>query len=121
MSGTADARAETAGAVVDRFNAAWDAHDLDVALEMISGDCVFDSTSPAPDGQRFTGKAAIRAAWKPIFDDPASQFTAEESFAAGSRVVVRWRYDWAGGHVREVDVFAVRDGKITEKLAYVKG
>ena len=121
MTETAHGRAETAGSVVDRFNAAWDAHDLDAAVEMISDDCVFDATSPTPDGQRFTGKAAIRAAWKPIFDDPDSRFTAEESFATGSRVVVRWRYDWPGGHVRGVDVYAVRDGKIAEKLAYVKG
>lgn len=110
-----------AGEVVGRFNAAWNSHDLDAALEMVSDDCVFESTSPPPDGGRFTGKAAIRAAWKPIFDDLASHFTAEDSFAAGPRVTVRWRYDWAGGHVRGVDVFTVRDGKVTEKLAYVKG
>jgi ketosteroid isomerase-like protein len=121
MTETADAAAETASAIVERFNAAWDAHDLDAALEMITDDCVFDSTSPPPDGERFTGKAAIRAAWKPIFEDTASHFTAEESFTAGSRVVVRWRYDWAGGHVRGVDLFTVRDGKVAEKLAYVKG
>jgi hypothetical protein len=121
MTGTADARSEAASAVVGRFNAAWNNHDLDAALAMISDDCVFDATSPAPDGNRFTGKAAIGAAWKPIFGDPSSCFTAEESFTAGSRVVVRWRYDWAGGHVRGIDVYTVQDGKITEKLAYVKG
>jgi ketosteroid isomerase-like protein len=121
MTPSADARAEAAGTLVDRFNAAWNDHDLAAALEMISDDCVFDSTSPAPDGQRFTGKDALRAAWKPIFDDPVSHFTAEETFTAGSRVVVRWRYDWSGGHVRGVDVLTVKDGKITEKLAYVKG
>lgn len=120
-AGTADAGAEAAGEVVDRFNAAWNGHDLDAALEMVSDDCVFESTSPPPDGERCTGKAAIRAAWKPIFDDTASHFTTEDSFAAGPRVAVRWRYDWAGGHVRGVDVFTVRDGKVTEKLAYVKG
>ena len=121
MTGQANAQVEAAGAVVGRFNAAWDDHDLDAALEMISDDCVFDATSPAPDGARFTGKAAIRAAWKPIFDDPSSHFTAEDSFAADPHVVVRWRYDWPGGHVRGVDVFTVADGKITSKLAYVKG
>jgi hypothetical protein len=36
-------------------------------------------------------------------------------------VVQRWRYDWAGGHVRGIDVFTVSGGKVTEKLAYVKG
>jgi ketosteroid isomerase-like protein len=121
MTEKANDRVESAEAVIGRFNAAWNDHDLDAALEMISDRCVLDSTSPAPDGQRFTGKAVIRAAWKPIFDDPASHFTEEESFTVGSRVVVRWRYNWSGGHVRGVDVFTVADGKVTEKLAYVKG
>jgi ketosteroid isomerase-like protein len=113
--------AESPAAVVSRFNQAWDAHDLDAALAMTTEDCVFDSTSPAPDGSRHVGHAALAAAWKPIFDDRASSFTAEDSFAAGSRVVVLWRYDWDGGHVRGIDVFTVRDGKVAEKLAYVKG
>lgn len=113
--------AESAAAVVGRFNAAWNAHDLDAALALTSADCVFESTSPAPDGQRSVGHAAIRAAWKSIFDDVASHFTVEDSFTAGPRVVQRWRYDWAGGHVRGIDVITVSDGKVTEKLAYVKG
>jgi len=28
---------------------------------------------------------------------------------------------WASGHVRGVDVFRVRDGRVAEKLCYVKG
>jgi hypothetical protein len=113
--------AESAAAVVGRFNVAWNDHDLTAALAMTSADCVFESTSPAPDGQRCVGHAAIRAAWKPIFDDVASHFTVEDSFTAGPRVVQRWRYDWAGGHVRGIDVITVSDSKVTEKLAYVKG
>jgi ketosteroid isomerase-like protein len=107
--------------VVNRFNAAWGAHDLDGALALISDDCVFESTSPAPDGVRHVGHDAIRTAWAPIFDDANSQFTVEESFVADNRLVQRWRYEWADGHIRGVDVFAVRDGFVTEKLAYVKG
>jgi hypothetical protein len=32
-----------------------------------------------------------------------------------------WCYSWDGGHVRGVDMFRVRDGKVAEKLSYVKG
>jgi hypothetical protein len=122
MSTTAGSAAtgESAAAVVSKFNVAWGAHDLAGALALTSDDCVFESTSP-PDGERSTGREAVEAAWQPIFADTASKFTVEETIAAGSRVVQRWRYDWAGGHVRGVDVFTVRDGKVTEKLAYVKG
>lgn len=118
---TGPPRLDDAAAVVRRFNAAWDGHDLAGALALISDDCVFDATSPAPDGERHVGPAAIAAAWKPIFDDLESRFTVEYSFAAGDHVVQRWRYDWAGGHVRGIDVFTVKDGKVTEKIAYVKG
>lgn len=112
---------QTAAEVVDRFNTAWSAHDLDAVLALTSEDCVFESTSPVPDGGRYVGHAAIRVAWKPIFDDVASRFTVEDSFSADSHVVQRWRYEWTGGHVRGVDLFTVEDGMVTEKLAYVKG
>ena len=121
MTTASDVAAEPAAAIVGRFNAVWNDHDLTAALALTSADCVFESTSPAPDGQRCIGHAAIRAAWKPIFDDVASHFTVEDSFTAGTRVVQRWRYDWAGGHVRGIDVITVENGSVTEKLAYVKG
>jgi ketosteroid isomerase-like protein len=107
--------------VVERFGAAWAAHDLDGALSMLTPDCVFDATGPAPDGAAHKGLDEIRAAWQAIFDDVHARFEAEETFAAGDRVVQRWRYVWGDGHVRGVDLFRVRDGKVAEKLSYVKG
>jgi hypothetical protein len=107
--------------VVDRFNTAWNAHDLDGALALITSDCVFESTSPAPDGIRHVGPDLIRIAWAPIFEDVKSHFAVEASFVAGDRVVQQWRYDWGDGHIRGIDVIRVRDGLVAEKLAYVKG
>lgn len=107
--------------VVQAFGTAWANHDLEATLSFLSEDCVFDATGPAPDGAQHIGPGEIRRAWKAIFDDALSQFEAEETFEAGDRVVQRWRYSWEGGHVRGVDLFKVRDGKIAEKLSYVKG
>ncbi|MEA3218555.1 MAG: hypothetical protein QOJ19_4711 [Acidimicrobiia bacterium] len=107
--------------VVRAFGAAWGAHDLEGTLALVTEDCVFDATGPPPDGTRCVGRDAIRTAWQPIFDDVASRFEEEEILAAGDRVVQCWRYSWDGGHVRGVDVFRVRDGKVAEKLSYVKG
>jgi ketosteroid isomerase-like protein len=107
--------------VVARFGAAWAAHDLDAALALVTDDCVFDNTDPAPDGARFVGREEIRRAWTPIFDDASSLFEPEETFAAGDRVIQLWRYSWSGGHVRGVDVMRVRGGQVAEKLSYVKG
>jgi len=54
---------DDAATVIREFNAAWADHDLAAALALTSDDCVFESTSPAPDGQRYVGRAAIGAAW----------------------------------------------------------
>jgi len=108
-------------AVVEAFGAAWADHDLDAAMALITDDCVFDNTDPAPDGTRYVGHAAIRGAWSPIFEDPTTRFDQEEMFSVDDRVVQLWRYTWSDGHVRGVDVFRVRDGKVAEKYSYVKG
>jgi ketosteroid isomerase-like protein len=107
--------------VVEAFGTAWADHDLDAALALVTDDCVFDATGPAPDGASHVGPHAIRRAWQAIFDDAGSRFEAEETFASDDRVVQLWRYSWDGGHVRGVDVFKIRDGKVAEKLSYVKG
>ncbi|MCW2540956.1 MAG: hypothetical protein JWN95_2681 [Frankiales bacterium] len=108
-------------ALVQRFNVAWNEHDLPAALALISDDCVFDATSPAPDGTRVVGPAAIRAVWEPIFADAHSRFSVEDAITAADHVVQRWRYDWDGGHIRGIDLITVAAGRITAKLAYVKG
>jgi ketosteroid isomerase-like protein len=107
--------------VVEVFGAAWSEHDLAAALDLVTDDCVFDATGPAPDGTSFVGRAALRTAWQPIFSDESSRFEEEEMFGVGDRVVQRWRYSWNGGHVRGVDVYLIRDDKIAEKRSYVKG
>jgi ketosteroid isomerase-like protein len=110
-----------AASVVAAFGAAWGAHDLETALSMITDDCVFEATGPAPDGVQHKGRDEIRQAWQPIFDDTDSRFEVEDSIACGDRVIERWRYSWNGGHIRGVDLFRVRDGLVSEKFAYVKG
>jgi ketosteroid isomerase-like protein len=107
--------------LMDAFNAAWNAHDLAAAIELCTEDVVFETTFPAPDGRRVEGRAAVQEEWLPIFGDVEGRFDLEEIFAADDRVVQRWRYAWATGHVRGVDVVTLRSGRIAEKLSYVKG
>jgi uncharacterized protein (TIGR03086 family) len=108
-------------AAVDRFGAAFDAKDVDAIMASMTSDCVFESTAP-PDGQHHVGPDAVRAAWDSFFAAAGDhRFTTEARFAAGDRVVVQWRYDWADGHVRGVDLIRVRGGLVAEKSAYVKG
>lgn len=114
-------------AAIERFNAAFNRHDVDAVMAAMTEDCVFESTCPPPDGVRHVGQAAVRAVWQELFrGSPDVRFTAEETFAMDDRCVVRWlmRYTGEDGsprRLRGVDVFRVRDGKVAEKLAYVKG
>ncbi len=119
--GGAGADGTDAVRVVEAFNEVWGAHDLDGCLAMLTEGCVFDATGPAPDGVVSVGRDQIRAAWQPIFDDPAATFDVEEIVGLGNWVVQRWRYSWGTGHVRGIDLFAVVGDKINEKRSYVKG
>jgi ketosteroid isomerase-like protein len=111
---------------VERFNAAFNRHDVDAIMYCMTQDCVFENTRPAPDGTRLVGQAAVRRFWEEFFArSPQARFDTEDLFAAGDRCVVRWVYHWVrdgkAGHVRGVDVFRVRDGQVAEKCSYVKG
>lgn len=109
------------------LGAAFGAGDVDAIMAQMTPDCVFESTSPAPDGGRFEGADAVREQWARLFSDTTEPlFETEESFVLGDRAVVRWKFSWLQpdgerGHVRGVDVLRLRDGKVAEKLSYVKG
>jgi ketosteroid isomerase-like protein len=111
---------------VDRFNEAFNRHDADALALWLTEDTVFEDTSPAPDGRRIVGKAAVVAFWRDWFPrNPDARFEAEEVIVSGDRAVVLWVYrkmrNGQPWHLRGVDVFTVRDGKVAAKLAYVKG
>lgn len=113
-------------AVVDRFNEAFNRHDADAVASLLTDDTVFEDTSPAPDGRRIEGKAAVAEFWRGWFARNAdAKFEAEEMFVSGDRAVVRWVYrkmrNGQPWHLRGVDLFTVREGKVAAKLAYVKG
>lgn len=96
-------------------------------MALMTEDCVFENTYPPPDGACLEGAAAVRAYWHELFQQsPHAHFAVEDVFACAERAVLRWRYSWlaadgSAGHVRGVDIFRVRDGKVAEKLSYVKG
>jgi ketosteroid isomerase-like protein len=109
-------------ATIERFNDAFNRHDIDAIMALMAEDVVFENTSPAPDGERHEGQAAVRAVWEQFFAaSPSAHFEVEETIGLGEHCAVRWRYSWGDGHIRGVDIFRVRDGKVAEKLSYVKG
>lgn len=127
MSPARMSRLESAIRVVLEFNEAFNRHDVAGMMQLMSDDCIFENTSPAPDGAVYSGKEVVTRFWQDFFrESPQAHIEIEEIFSLGERCMMRWRYSWvdmAGdkGHVRGVDVFRVRNGFIREKLSYVKG
>jgi len=112
--------------VIDRFNAAFNQHDADALESLLTADTVFEDTSPPPDGRRIVGRSAVVEFWRAWFaKNTDAAFAAEEVIVCGDRAAVLWVYrklrDGQPWHLRGVDVFTMRDGKVAAKLAYVKG
>jgi ketosteroid isomerase-like protein len=111
---------------VERFNEAFSRHDADALATLLTDDTVFEDTSPAPDGRRIEGKSTVVTFWREWFMRNAdAHFEAEDTIVSGNRATVLWVYrkmrNGQPWHLRGVDIFTVRDGKIAAKLAYVKG
>src|SRR5215468_3514475 len=92
---------------------------------LLTDDTVFEDTSPAPDGRRVEGKKAVGKFWRGWFArNPDAKFEAEEMIVSGNRATVLWVYrkmrNGQPWHIRGVDLFSVKDNKVTAKLAYVK-
>lgn len=127
MSPTRMSRIESAVRIVLAFNEAFNRHDVAGMMQLVSDDCIFENTSPAPDGTVYSGKPALTQFWLDFFHaSPHAQIKIEEIFGLGLRCVMRWRYTWTDahgnpGHVRGVDVFEIKNGLICAKRSYVKG
>ena len=111
---------------IENFNEAFNLHDANKLAVFLTEDTVFEDTSPAPDGRRIEGKAAVVEFWRGWFArNPDARFDAEEVIVSGNRATVLWVYrkmrNGQTWHLRGVDVFTVNNGKVAAKLAYVKG
>jgi steroid delta-isomerase-like uncharacterized protein len=114
-------------ALLDRFADAWNGHDLDALMSMMTDDCVFESSAgPDVNGQRSEGKNAVRAAYAAVFVAfPDAQWRNPRHFISGNRAVTEWTFtgtqsDGKRVEVNGCDVFTVREGKIAVKNSYRK-
>ena len=124
---TSTSNLESSTRLVLAFNDAFNRHDVTGMMQLMSDDCIFENTTPAPDGTVYSGKTAVTEFWQNFFQDsPQAHIEIEEIFGLGERCIMHWRYTWVDGagrqgHVRGVDIFSVRNGAIRAKLSYVKG
>jgi ketosteroid isomerase-like protein len=115
--------------LVDEAIKALNNHDSTTLLTLVSNDIVFENTSPAPDGTRYSGKREVEEFISQFFSNsPGATFEVEALFEGDDHVTVMHRYTWSStpepgdpGYVRGVTVYRIRDNKIVEMYPYVKG
>lgn len=108
--------------IMRRFNDVFQNHDPSALPGLVAEDCVIENTMPAPNGARHAGREACVGLWSAIASEPGTRFDLEETFVAGERATIRWRYWRADGNsIRGVNLMRVADGQIVEAIGYVKG
>ena len=121
------AKLESAMRVALEFNEAFNRHDLAGIINLISDECIIESSSPPPDGEVFKGREEVARYWLELFHhSPDARREIEEIFSTGFRCIMRWKSSHLDGSgikhtVKGVDIFRVDGGLITEILSYIKG
>jgi ketosteroid isomerase-like protein len=114
-------------ALLARFMAAWNAHDLDGLMACMAEDCAFHaSAGPDPNGRRHTGREAVRAAYAAIFSTFSdAAWSNDNHVVSGDTGLSSWRFTGttAAGDKIEVDgcdIFVFSGARIALKDSYRK-
>ena len=113
--------------LLETFADAWNRHDADALMSMMSDDCVFEASGGNfVYGERYEGQKAVRASFVAIFAlYPDAQWRGARHFVNGDRGLTEWTFtgtlkDGKRVEVTGCDVFTFRGGKIAIKNSYRK-
>lgn len=119
-------KVESAIRVALAFNEAVNRQDVANIIQLVSDDCVFETSTPAPDGTVYAGPEAISHFLQKFFHKyPQAHIKIEDIYGFGHRCNMHWRREWldeAGQSqaIRGVTIFQEKNGVICEILSYVK-
>jgi uncharacterized protein (TIGR02246 family) len=103
-------------ALIERYNAAWNAQDVDAIHALHDPDIVFHNHTA---DERAEGAAAVREHIARIFrNNPTLRFTARSLRAGEDFAVCEWTASTGSNEWDGVDVFPLRDGLILRKDVY---
>ena len=112
---------------LDAFADAWNQHDTDAILSMMTEDCIFEaSRGPDVKGTVYMGQDEVRRGVGEVFlTFPDAQWNGPRHFVAGDRGVSEWVFtatspDGSRVEVQGCDVFTFKQGKIAVKNSYRK-
>jgi uncharacterized protein (TIGR02246 family) len=107
--------------LVERYRAAWFAHDVDAIMSVLTEDVVFHNLTA---DERVQGAAAVRTHVARIHANrPDLSFVERAVYVSDDAAVIEWtatatgsaggRVEWDG-----IDVINVRDGRIARNAVY---
>ena len=109
------------------FADAWNRHDVDALMSMMTDDGVFEASSGGEvDGERHQGPHAVRSAYAAVFTQyPDAHWGNGRHWASGDRGVSEWtftgtRSDGKRVEVNGCDLFTFHGGKIAVKNSFRK-
>ena len=109
------------------FAEAWNRHDVDLLMSMMTDDGVFEaSAGNQVNGERYEGQKAVWAAFAAVFAQyPDAHWGNARHFVKGDRGVSEWTFtgtmkDGRRVEVTGCDVFTFRNGKIAVKNSFRK-
>jgi len=120
-------RLESAIRAVLAFNEAFNRQDVAAMMQLMSDDCIFESSAPPPIGIVYPGKEIVAKYWRAFFSQSSTaRNQIEDIFSSGEHCVMRKKFSWTDSQgteesIRGVDIFRVYEGSICEHMAYVKG
>src|SRR3954447_4557792 len=102
--------------LIERYNGAWNAQDLDTIHALHHSEIVFHNHTA---DERADGADAVRAHIARIFENnPALRFTTRGLQVGDDFAVCEWTASVPGREWDGVDVFPIRDGLIARKDVY---
>lgn len=109
------------------FLNAWNDHDIEAIMALVSDDCVYESSvGPDPWGRRYEGKDQVRQAFASVWASvPDASWSDAHHWISANRAVSEWlftgtRNDGTRIEVRGCDLYILRDGKIALKSTFLK-
>ena len=110
--------------IITQFNLAFQKKDPTLLHKIVDTNCVMEGSMPPPDGITISGYESNIAFWTEMIDTLNTQFSPESVDIAGEKATIKWKFMWGEkleNHIRGVSLATVRNKKILEVVAYIKG
>ena len=112
---------------LEAFAEAWNQHDVEAILAMMTLDCIFEaSRGPEVKGKVYRGQDEVRGGVEEVFATlPDARWNQPRHFVTGDRGVSEWVFTGTGPdgvrvEVQGCDLFTLWGDKIAVKKSYRK-